>query len=182
MVHRNVEFVDAWDLEEVYGALFDLARGYPWQPDREDQAGRRANDSSISPAAATPSGPATFATSTRRCGGWPRSRRAGASPARAWTRRSSGCAMPGGATMGRQGKSGGRGPGRPGRRAGSLRRVQLEEVLRVCRSARSLSDAGRMLFAVSRTRKASSNDADRLRKYLARYGLTWKDVATGGEP
>jgi transcriptional regulatory protein RtcR len=61
-------------------------------------------------------------------------------------------------------------------------RVQLEEVLRVCRSARSLSDAGRTLFAVSRTRKASSNDADRLRKYLARYGLAWKDVATGGEP
>ncbi|HSN15266.1 MAG TPA: RNA repair transcriptional activator RtcR, partial [Anaeromyxobacteraceae bacterium] len=50
-------------------------------------------------------------------------------------------------------------------------RVQLEEVLRVCRGARSLSDAGRTLFAVSRTKKTSANDADRLRKYLARYGL-----------
>jgi transcriptional regulatory protein RtcR len=58
-------------------------------------------------------------------------------------------------------------------------RVQLEEVLRVCRSARSLSEAGRALFAVSRTRKSSSNDADRLRKYLARYALAWKDVAAG---
>jgi transcriptional regulatory protein RtcR len=56
-------------------------------------------------------------------------------------------------------------------------RVQLEEVLRVCRGARSLSEAGRTLFAVSRTRKSSTNDADRLRKYLARYGLAWKDVA-----
>ncbi len=56
-------------------------------------------------------------------------------------------------------------------------RVQLEEVLRVCRNARSLSEAGRALFAISRTRKSSSNDADRLRKYLARYGLAWKDVA-----
>ncbi len=60
-------------------------------------------------------------------------------------------------------------------------RVQLEEVLRVCRGARSLSEAGRTLFAVSRTRKSSSNDADRLRKYLARHGLAWKDVAAAHE-
>ena len=33
-------------------------------------------------------------------------------------------------------------------------RVQLAEVLRVCRQARSLSEAGRRLFAVSRTRNA----------------------------
>jgi len=59
-------------------------------------------------------------------------------------------------------------------------RVQLEEVLRVCRGARSLSEAGRALFAVSRTRKSSTNDADRLRKYLARYRLAWKDVSGGG--
>jgi transcriptional regulatory protein RtcR len=60
-------------------------------------------------------------------------------------------------------------------------RVQLEEVLRVCRTARSLSEAGRALFAVSRTRKSSSNDADRLRKYLARYGLGWKDLGGSAE-
>jgi transcriptional regulatory protein RtcR len=51
--------------------------------------------------------------------------------------------------------------------------VQLAEVVRVCRKSRSLSDAGRKLFYVSRTRKASPNDADRLRKYLARFGLEW---------
>jgi transcriptional regulatory protein RtcR len=56
-------------------------------------------------------------------------------------------------------------------------RVQLEEVLRVCRGARSLSEAGRALFAVSRLKKASSNDADRLRKYLVRWGLDWKDMS-----
>ena len=55
-------------------------------------------------------------------------------------------------------------------------RVQLEEVLRVCRASSSLSEAGRALFAVSRTRKSSANDADRLRKYLARYRLAWKDL------
>ncbi len=50
-------------------------------------------------------------------------------------------------------------------------RVQLADVVRVCRESRSLSDAGRVLFAASRTRRASVNDADRVRKYLARFGL-----------
>jgi len=55
-------------------------------------------------------------------------------------------------------------------------RCQLAEVLRVCRRSRSLSDAGRRLFAVSRTRKTAPNDADRLRKYLARFGVDWTAV------
>jgi transcriptional regulatory protein RtcR len=55
-------------------------------------------------------------------------------------------------------------------------RAQLAEVVRVCRRSRSLSDAGRRLFSVSRTRKAAPNDADRLRKYLARFGLDWNQV------
>ncbi|MEI2453823.1 RNA repair transcriptional activator RtcR [Lysobacter firmicutimachus] len=55
-------------------------------------------------------------------------------------------------------------------------RVQLEDVLRVCRGAASLSQAGRELFAVSRAQRASTNDADRLRKYLARFGLDWERV------
>jgi transcriptional regulatory protein RtcR len=50
-------------------------------------------------------------------------------------------------------------------------RVQLAEVIRVCGRSDSLSDAGRRLFAVSRARKKNPNDADRLRKYLARFGL-----------
>ncbi|MDB5295782.1 MAG: transcriptional regulator, partial [Phycisphaerales bacterium] len=55
-------------------------------------------------------------------------------------------------------------------------RVQLADVLRVCVASRSLSDAGRELFAASRQVKATSNDADRLRKYLARFGLEWRRV------
>ena len=55
-------------------------------------------------------------------------------------------------------------------------RVQLAEVLRVCRRSRSLSDAGRALFAASRAKKAVANDADRLRKYLARFGVDAKAV------
>ena len=39
-----------------------------------------------------------------------------------------------------------------------------------------LADSGRRLFAASRSRKAAPNDADRLRKYLARFGLDWKGL------
>jgi sigma54-dependent transcription regulator len=55
-------------------------------------------------------------------------------------------------------------------------RVQLEDVVRACAKAKSLSQAGRDLFAVSRSQRASTNDADRLRKYLARFGLDWEQV------
>ncbi len=54
--------------------------------------------------------------------------------------------------------------------------VQLAEVIRVCRGARSLSEAGRRLFAASRRARKSVNDADRLRKYLARFELDWTQV------
>ncbi|MEO3992155.1 RNA repair transcriptional activator RtcR [Pseudocitrobacter cyperus] len=56
---------------------------------------------------------------------------------------------------------------------------QLETVLDVCRTSASLSEAGRMLFAVSRQKKANPNDADRLRKYLARFGLSWESIHRG---
>jgi transcriptional regulatory protein RtcR len=55
-------------------------------------------------------------------------------------------------------------------------RAQLASVLDVCRRSASISAAGRTLFSVSRQAKASSNDADRLRKYLARFGLSWSDT------
>lgn len=55
-------------------------------------------------------------------------------------------------------------------------RLQLQAVLEVCRQADSLSDAGRRLYQVSRLSKAQPNDADRLRKYLARFGLDWQAV------
>ncbi|MBN8819301.1 MAG: RNA repair transcriptional activator RtcR [Sphingomonas sp.] len=55
-------------------------------------------------------------------------------------------------------------------------RVQLEETIRICRVSRSLSEAGRTLFSASRARKSNINDADRLRKYLARFGLEWAQL------
>ena len=55
--------------------------------------------------------------------------------------------------------------------------TQLAYVLEVCRNSNSLSDAGRKLFAASRAKRASTNDSDRVRKYLAKFGLDW-DRAT----
>ncbi len=52
-------------------------------------------------------------------------------------------------------------------------RAQLLDVISVCQSAKSLSDAGRVLFQASRAKKTSSNDADRLKKYLARFELSF---------
>jgi len=56
--------------------------------------------------------------------------------------------------------------------------VQLSAVIRICRECPTISEAGRRLFSVSRLSKNSSNDADRLRKYLTRFGLSWTDLAT----
>jgi transcriptional regulatory protein RtcR len=54
--------------------------------------------------------------------------------------------------------------------------VQLADVVTVCRRSRSASDAGRALFAASRARRSSTNDSDRVRKYLLRYGLSFDAV------
>ena len=59
-----------------------------------------------------------------------------------------------------------------------LQEGQLEDALAVCLEARSLSEAGRRLFSASRTRRTTANDADRLRKYLARFGLAWQDLGS----
>ena len=53
---------------------------------------------------------------------------------------------------------------------------QLVDVVEVCRNSRSLAAAGRKLFAVSREVKKNPNDSDRLRKYLGKFGITWKQL------
>lgn len=53
---------------------------------------------------------------------------------------------------------------------------QLAEVVKVCCESASIAEAGRTLFAVSRLAKKSSNDGDRLRKYLAKFNLAWDDL------
>jgi transcriptional regulatory protein RtcR len=55
-------------------------------------------------------------------------------------------------------------------------RMQLESVIRVCRESPTLSEAGRRLFDRSREKRSVVNDADRLRKYLLKFGLGWELV------
>lgn len=57
-----------------------------------------------------------------------------------------------------------------------VERVLMREVVEVCRKSRSISEAGRVLYAATRARKTTVNDADRLRKYFARYGLKWHEL------
>ncbi len=55
-------------------------------------------------------------------------------------------------------------------------RAQLADVIQICLESSSLSEAGRQLFNISRSRRKSTNDSDRLRKYLAKFGLDWKTL------
>lgn len=56
-------------------------------------------------------------------------------------------------------------------------RIQLADVIRACRASKSMSQAGRRLYACSRKKKKQPNDADRLRKYLQRFDIGWSDIA-----
>ena len=56
--------------------------------------------------------------------------------------------------------------------------LQLQAVIEVCRRHASLSEAGRELFNVSRSQRSVVNDADRLRKYLRKFGLSWEAIDT----
>lgn len=55
-------------------------------------------------------------------------------------------------------------------------RVQLAHVAAVCRRSTSRSGADRELFAVFRSKRSGTNDSDRLKKYLAKWGLAFSDL------
>jgi transcriptional regulatory protein RtcR len=55
-------------------------------------------------------------------------------------------------------------------------RPQLALVLQTLKTCSSIAEAGRRLFAVSRQERSQLNDSDRLRKYLARFGLDAKPL------
>ncbi|MGZ8227617.1 MAG: RNA repair transcriptional activator RtcR [Methylococcaceae bacterium] len=55
-------------------------------------------------------------------------------------------------------------------------RLQLAQVIRICRDSRSLAEAGRVLFNQSRTQKTSVNDSHRLKTYLQKFGLAFQTV------
>ncbi len=55
-------------------------------------------------------------------------------------------------------------------------RIQLEGVITICQRSKSMADAGRRLFSVSREQRQTTNDSDRVKKYLAKFRLNWDDV------
>ena len=54
--------------------------------------------------------------------------------------------------------------------------LQLKEVVKICRSSRTMAEAGRKLFNVSRDKKSSSNDSHRLKQFLHKFGLSFQDI------
>ncbi|MCE3254111.1 MAG: transcriptional regulator [Cellvibrio sp.] len=57
-------------------------------------------------------------------------------------------------------------------------RLQLKEVIRICKASRSLAEAGRELFNVSRDKKSSINDSHRVKQYLHKFGLTFQMIVS----
>ncbi|MDF3013790.1 MAG: transcriptional regulator [Cellvibrio sp.] len=57
-------------------------------------------------------------------------------------------------------------------------RLQLKEVIRICKASRSLAEAGRELFNVSRDKKSSNNDSHRVKQYLHKFGLTFQMIVS----
>ncbi len=56
--------------------------------------------------------------------------------------------------------------------------IKLSGLITTCQQATSMADAGRKLFNVSRTTKASNNDSHRVRQLLNKYGLNFADLNT----
>ncbi|MCJ8347249.1 sigma 54-interacting transcriptional regulator, partial [bacterium] len=54
--------------------------------------------------------------------------------------------------------------------------LQLAPILESCKDYNSMSEAGKDLFSYSRSKKNTSNDSDRIRKYFKKFSLTWKDI------
>ena len=71
---------------------------------------------------------------------------------------------------------GGTGPSRWDTWRPTIDLVQLVHVVRTCRASESMADAARKLFAVSFKSKKSSNNTDRLSKYLAKFGLKFRTL------
>ena len=51
-------------------------------------------------------------------------------------------------------------------------RVQIAHVLAVCRRSKTMAEAGRELFAASRRKRVKTNDSDRVKKFLEKWGIS----------
>lgn len=55
-------------------------------------------------------------------------------------------------------------------------KIQLIGVIKVCQKCKNQAEAGRQLFAYSRQQLKNTNDSDRVRKFLLKYGLKFEDL------
>jgi transcriptional regulatory protein RtcR len=55
--------------------------------------------------------------------------------------------------------------------------AQLAQVIQICKSSKTIADAGRKLFNISRKNKTSQNDSNRLKVYLQKFNLKFTDIA-----
>ena len=55
-------------------------------------------------------------------------------------------------------------------------KIQLAQVLAICKDSKSMADAGRKLFDKSRLQKSASNDSQRLKTYLNKYALKFSNL------
>lgn len=57
--------------------------------------------------------------------------------------------------------------------------LKLANLILVCQNSRSMAEAGRKLFNISRANKKSNNDSHRVRQLLEKYGISFEDILTG---
>lgn len=53
---------------------------------------------------------------------------------------------------------------------------QLSGVIKICKQSKTIAEAGRKLFNISRLSKNSTNDSHRLKQFLNKYKLSFKDL------
>ena len=55
--------------------------------------------------------------------------------------------------------------------------MQLQSVIQICGESRSMAEAGRRLFAISRTNKSSTNDSHRIGQFLGKFKLKFDQIS-----
>ncbi len=55
--------------------------------------------------------------------------------------------------------------------------LKLANLIQVCQNSRSMADAGRKLFNISRKTKKSNNDSHRVKQLLEKYKISFEDIS-----
>ncbi len=55
-------------------------------------------------------------------------------------------------------------------------KIQLQHVIKICQQCNNMAEAGRLLFNISRKNHSTQNDSHRLRTYLKKYAIEFKQL------